>query len=81
MCIYVRMAGHVSALCAALDTAQKVSVVLDKRIVDSKEEVSFHPFTNTASTAVAPADLVKVLHSTGHKVHVVDFANETMTVL
>ena len=74
--------GHVSPLCAGVDTALKVSVALDSRIMaDPSTPVLFHPFANTASVALSPPDLVKFLHSTGHKVHVVDFDKESVQVL
>lgn len=47
------------------DTAKRVTVALDRAIVDSAQ-VNFHPLHNAASTTIASGDLVKFIKSLGY---------------
>ncbi|MSP68210.1 MAG: prolyl-tRNA synthetase associated domain-containing protein [Alphaproteobacteria bacterium] len=51
----------------------RVTVVLDAAMLDA-EAVNYHPLDNTATTALAPADLMRFLRATGHEPVVLDFA-------
>lgn len=65
--------GSVSPFCLANDTALRVNVAIDKRIVDA-EKANFHPGSNTATVTVTTKDLLRFIESTGHRVNVIDFA-------
>lgn len=64
--------GAVTPFAAMNDTECRVSVVLDAALLDA-DLVNAHPLHNAATTAVAPAELVRFLHSTGHPPRIVDF--------
>lgn len=57
--------GAVTPFAAINDTDGRVRVVLDERIHDY-DVVNYHPLFNDATTAIAPADLVRFLEATGH---------------
>lgn len=57
--------GSVTALAAVNDTQNLVTVVLEESLLTEKR-LLFHPLVNTASVAVAPADVIRFLESTGH---------------
>ncbi|MBY0336846.1 MAG: prolyl-tRNA synthetase associated domain-containing protein [Acetobacteraceae bacterium] len=52
--------------------AGRVRVVLDAALAAHPGLVWFHPLVNTASTGIAPADLLRFLRSLGHAVAVLD---------
>ena len=65
--------GSVTALGLINDPEQRVTFVLDKALWDA-DIVNFHPLTNTATTALAQADLRRFLSLIGREpVVVVDF--------
>ncbi len=49
-----------------------VRTVFDRCLVEDVEWVNFHPLTNTATTTIRPADLLRFLRGLGHAVEVVD---------
>ena len=57
--------GSVTPLAAINDRAGAVTVVLDVDLM-THDRVNVHPLENTATTALAPADLVRFLKATGH---------------
>lgn len=57
--------GSVTPFAAINDGAQRVSVALDAALA-AAPLLNFHPLANTATTAIAPADLVRFLEATGH---------------
>ena len=57
--------GAVTPFAAINDVDGRVQVVLDERIKDY-DTVNYHPLFNDATTAIAPADLVRFLEATGH---------------
>ncbi|MBM3536886.1 MAG: prolyl-tRNA synthetase associated domain-containing protein [Alphaproteobacteria bacterium] len=57
--------GAVSPLAAANDTGGAVTVVLDEALL-AADLLNVHPLRNDRTTALAPADLVRFLHSCGH---------------
>lgn len=61
--------GHVSPFCLMNDAALAVNVAVDERLLSpASGPVFFHPLTNEASLAIAPADLAKFIAATGHAV-------------
>jgi Ala-tRNA(Pro) deacylase len=57
--------GSVTALAAINDTARRVTVVLDKWLAE-QELVNCHPLTNSATTTLRTADLIRFLVDVGH---------------
>jgi Ala-tRNA(Pro) deacylase len=60
------MPGAVTPLAAINDRDSAVTVVLDAALRDAPA-VHCHPLHNEATTAIAPADLVRFLRDTGHE--------------
>jgi Ala-tRNA(Pro) deacylase len=58
--------GSVTPLGAINDREGRVTVVLDAELM-RKDPVNVHPLVNTATTAMAPDDLVAFLRDTGHE--------------
>jgi Ala-tRNA(Pro) deacylase len=65
--------GAVTPFSALNDTAGRVNVVLDAPMLD-QVILNHHPLVNTMTTAIAPADLVRFLHATGHDPLIVDLS-------
>ncbi len=66
---YLRLQqGAVSPLGAFFDRDAAVQVYLDKDLL-AQPRVGVHPADNTATVFMAPETLVKLVESTGHKVH------------
>jgi len=57
--------GAVTPFGAINDTGTRVTVVLDAAMMEHAT-LNYHPLVNTMTTAIARADLVKFLESTGH---------------
>jgi Ala-tRNA(Pro) deacylase len=57
--------GSVTPLAAINDRAGAVTVILDANLMEH-DPVNVHPLENTATTALAPGDLVRFLEATGH---------------
>ena len=49
-----------------------VDVVLDAALARAEGDVWFHPLVNTASTGIAPSDLLRFLAGRGHAVRVLE---------
>jgi Ala-tRNA(Pro) deacylase len=58
--------GAVTPFGAINDQAGRVRVVLDEAMM-RHERLNFHPLTNTRTTGLRSADLVKFLRATGHE--------------
>jgi len=67
--------GSVTVFSVMNDTDTKVRLILDKALFDH-EAVWFHPMRNTASTRVAPQDLVEFAKATGHAPTLIDFSED-----
>lgn len=63
--------GSVTPFGAINDRAGRVTVALDAGLL-RHDKVNFHPLTNTATTTVAPDDLLSFLRATGHEPLVVE---------
>ncbi|MEX0852805.1 MAG: YbaK/EbsC family protein [Bauldia sp.] len=59
-------AGAVTLFAAINDTAGRVSVVLDRRLMANRQ-INCHPLVNTATTTIAAVDLCAFLRATGHQ--------------
>ena len=57
--------GAVTPFAAINDTDRRVQVVLDATLMQH-ETINCHPLTNTMTTSIARADLLRFLEETGH---------------
>jgi Ala-tRNA(Pro) deacylase len=64
--------GAVTPFALVNDTARKVTLVLDRGIVEGGP-VNAHPLTNTMTTAISFADLERFFEATGHAPQWLDF--------
>ena len=62
--------GSVTPFALINDSAQRVAVVLDAAMLEH-DPLNYHPLVNTATTAVAPADLLRFIAHCGHEPRVV----------
>ena len=67
--------GSVTVFSVLNDTDQKVRLILDKALF-THDAVWFHPMRNTASTRIAPQDIVTFAEATGHMPTVIDFSED-----
>jgi len=67
--------GSVTVFSVLNDTNHKVRLILDKALFD-QDVVWFHPMRNTASTRVAPQDIISFATATGHAPTVIDFSED-----
>lgn len=58
--------GSVTVFGLVNDRQGRVTVILDARLMDAPL-VNGHPLTNTATTGIAPADLLAFIRATGHE--------------
>jgi len=64
--------GAVTPFALVNDSARKVTLVLDRGIVEGGP-VNAHPLTNTMTTAISFADLERFFEATGHAPQWLDF--------
>jgi len=57
--------GSVTPFAVINDGEGAVTMALDRALMDF-EVLNFHPLINTATTAIAPGDLMRFLEDTGH---------------
>jgi Ala-tRNA(Pro) deacylase len=57
--------GSVTPFALINDSQARVTVVVDAALLDFAE-VNFHPLTNTATTRIASADLMRFIRACGH---------------
>jgi len=57
--------GSVTALALVNDAAGRVSVVVDRRLMEY-EMINCHPLVNTATTSIRRDDLIKFMEASGH---------------
>lgn len=62
--------GSVTPFALINDTAHRVNVVLDDKMMAS-DMVSYHPLVNTATVTLTPDDLLKFISDCGHKPQIV----------
>ncbi|MGE0767867.1 MAG: prolyl-tRNA synthetase associated domain-containing protein [Hyphomicrobiaceae bacterium] len=58
--------GSVTALALINDTAHRVSVVVDQRLMDY-EVINCHPLVNSATTSLQREDMIVFMEACGHK--------------
>ena len=63
--------GSVTPFAAANDTEGLVRLVIDAALLTA-DALHVHPLVNSATTAIAPADLIRFLTNTGHEPLIVD---------
>lgn len=63
--------GAVTPFAAINDTDHQVTVVLERAMLDHAT-LNYHPLVNTQTVAIASADLLRFLKSTGHEPVIVD---------
>jgi Ala-tRNA(Pro) deacylase len=64
--------GSVTPFALINDRTGRVRVVLDKGMLEH-DLLNYHPLANTATTAIAAADLVRFIRSCGHDPLILDF--------
>jgi Ala-tRNA(Pro) deacylase len=69
--------GSVTPFAVANDTGGRVTVVLDRTMLD-RDPLNYHPLENDKTTAIAAADLLRFLVAAGHKPLIVDVAGVTV---
>ncbi len=69
--------GSVTVFSVLNDTEHKVRLILDKALFDH-DAVWFHPMRNTASTRIAPQDIVTFAEATGHTPTLIDFSEDVL---
>lgn len=67
--------GSVTVFSVLQDKACKVRLILDKALFDH-DAVWFHPMRNTASTRIAPRDIVRFAEATGHTPTLINFEED-----
>lgn len=67
--------GSVTTFAAINDTARRVSVVLDARLL-AYDRINLHPLVNTATTGIARDDLLRFLEECGHPAQVMQFSEQ-----
>jgi Ala-tRNA(Pro) deacylase len=68
--------GSVTPFALVNDTEQRLSVVLDEEMLGF-DPLNYHPLTNTATTAIAPGDLILFVEACGHAPQILDMAPAT----
>lgn len=58
-------AGAVTPFAVINDHGNEVTVVLDDELL-SRDRINLHPLENTATTGIAPAELIRFLEAVGH---------------
>ena len=66
--------GSVTPFALLNDTARRVAVVLDADMLEH-DPLNYHPLVNTATTAVAPADLLRFIAACGHQPRILALAD------
>ncbi len=63
--------GAVSPFALINDTDRRVSVILDRKMME-KKLLNYHPLTNAATTTIAPRDLTTFIEACGHQPRIVE---------
>jgi len=67
-------AGAVNLFSIMNDVDKKVSLVMDKRLMEEFPLVAFHPMINVHTTAFAAEHITKIVEKTGHEMEILDFS-------
>ena len=63
--------GSVTPFSLINDTEKQINVVLDQGMLEM-DLLNYHPLHNEATTAIAPADLLRFISATGHEPQKID---------
>jgi prolyl-tRNA synthetase len=66
--------GAVNLFAIINDTAKKVHLIMDSRLMNDCEQIAFHPMQNDATSAISNADMKKVIALSGHEAETIDFS-------
>ena len=66
-------AGAINLFSIVNDKEKHINLVIDQRLMEEFEYVSFHPMDNSYSTAIKKDDIKKICELSGHEFTVVDF--------
>jgi Ala-tRNA(Pro) deacylase len=66
--------GSVTPFALVNDIGRRVTIVLDADMM-AHDPLNYHPLVNTATTAVAPADLLRFIAGCGHQPRIVALAD------
>jgi Ala-tRNA(Pro) deacylase len=66
--------GSVTPFALVNDRERRVAVVLDADMLEH-DPLNYHPLVNTATTAIAPADLLRFVAACGHQPRIVALAD------
>jgi Ala-tRNA(Pro) deacylase len=66
--------GAVNLFSILNDTAKKVLLIVDQKLMDNFPLVAFHPMQNDATTAISQSDMKKVIELSNHEAEVIDFS-------
>jgi Ala-tRNA(Pro) deacylase len=61
------------------DTAKKVHLIMDQRLMNDFELIAYHPMQNDATTAISNADMKKIIAISGREAEVIDFTKLVVT--
>ncbi|MAW89069.1 MAG: DNA-binding protein [Phyllobacteriaceae bacterium] len=67
--------GAVTAFGVINDDKGVVRIYIDESLLDHPV-VNCHPLVNTATTSIAPADLLRFIEATGHRPHILNLAEQ-----
>jgi Ala-tRNA(Pro) deacylase len=66
--------GSVTPFALVNDSERRVAVVLDADMLE-RDPLNYHPLVNTATSAIAPADLLRFIAACGHQPRIVALAD------
>ena len=66
--------GAVNLFSILNDTAKKVHLIVDQRLLDEKRNIAFHPMQNDATTSISVADMKRVIALSDHEAEALDFS-------
>lgn len=66
--------GSLNLFAILNDTAKKVHLIMDQRLMNDFELVAFHPMQNDATTAISNADMKKIIALSNREAEVLDFS-------
>jgi hypothetical protein len=67
-------AGAINLFSIVNDKEKHINLVIDQRLLEEFDYVSFHPMDNNYSTAIKKEDVKKIAELSGHEFSVVDFS-------
>ena len=71
--------GAVNLFAILNDTAKKVHLIMDQRLMSDFEYIAYHPMQNDATTAISQADMKKIIAMSGRDAEILDFSKIVVT--